>query len=297
MEELSGLPVTVELASDFMDREPVIFRNDTVVFISQSGETADSLVVLDYVKKFRALCLGITNTVGSSIARMTDCGIHLNCGPEIGVASTKAYTSQIIALILLALQLGDDTISTIKRREEIMDGLRQLPELVKEALSLDAHIRNVAAKLHTHSSLLVMGRGYQYATCLEAALKIKEICYVHCEAVMAGELKHGPLALIDDAMPIIYIATRDKFFSKISDGLMQVLARKGHPIVVCSKGESGYHVPEGFLKIEVPTTADCLQGILNIIPLQLLSYHMAVLRGCNVDKPRNLAKSVTVTEK
>jgi len=298
MEELSGLPVTVELASDFMDREPLIFRNDTVVFISQSGETADSLIVLEYVKKFRALCLGITNTVGSSIARQTDCGIHLNCGPEIGVASTKAYTSQIIALVLLSLQLGDDSVSTQARREEIMNGLRNLPGMVKEALALDSHIKSVAGKLHEHSSLLVMGRGYQYATCLEAALKIKEICYIHCEAVMAGELKHGPLALIDDSMPIIYIATRDKFYSKISDGLFQVLARKGQPIVVCSKGESGSdHIPEGFLKIEVPTTVDCLQGIINIIPLQLLSYHMAVNRGCNVDKPRNLAKSVTVTEK
>ncbi|PRP79366.1 glucosamine-fructose-6-phosphate aminotransferase 2 [Planoprotostelium fungivorum] len=296
-EELAELPVSVELASDFMDREPPIFRNDTVIFISQSGETADSLIALAYCRKFRALCLGVTNTVGSAIARNTDCGIHLNCGPEIGVASTKAYTSQIIALILLALTLGEDSISTKNRREEIMMGLRQMSDLVKSTLALDGKIKSIAERLHKNSSLLVMGRGYQYATCLEAALKIKEICYIHCEGVMSGELKHGPLALIDDALPIVFIATRDKFFSKISDGLQQVRARKGQPIVVCTEGESDEFIPKEFIKIEVPPVVDCLQAVINIIPMQLLSYHMAVLRGCNVDKPRNLAKSVTVTEK
>eukprot|EP01117_Protostelium_nocturnum_P015364 TRINITY_DN5954_c0_g1_i1.p1 TRINITY_DN5954_c0_g1~~TRINITY_DN5954_c0_g1_i1.p1 ORF type:complete len:629 (+),score=170.43 TRINITY_DN5954_c0_g1_i1:226-2112(+) len=245
IEEMAEMPVTVELASDFMDREPPIFRNDTVVFISQSGETADSLIALQYCKQYRALCVGITNTVGSAIARATDCGIHLNCGPEIGVASTKAYTSQIIALVLLALQLGENSNHLTARREEIMTGLRLLPLNVKKALELDATVRSVAQTLHKHSSLLIMGRGYQYATCLEAALKIKEICYVHCEGVMSGELKHGPLALIDDSLPIIFIATRDKFFSKVSDGFRQVLARKGQPIVICSEGESEELIPKG----------------------------------------------------
>jgi len=262
------------------------------VFVSQSGETADTLRALEYCKQQDALCVGITNTVGSAIARTTDCGIYLNCGPEIGVASTKAYTSQIIAIVLLALQLGEDTIHVQERRREVIAGLKTLAEKVRQTLALDNQMKDIADKYYKSKSLLIMGRGYQYATCLEAALKIKEISYIHCEGVMAGELKHGPLALIDDELPIIFIATKDRLYEKTKSGFEQVIARKGQPIVICSETDDS--IPEKFLKIIVPGTIDCLQGVLNILPMQLLSYHLAVCRGENVDKPRNLAKSVTV---
>jgi len=293
VEELADLPVMVELASDFLDRCPPIYRNDTCVFISQSGETADTLRALEYCKKQDAICVGITNTVGSAIARHTDCGIYLNCGPEIGVASTKAYTSQVAAIILFALQLGDDRLSSHERRKEIIQALKVLPDKVKETLEkVEKQIRAVAEELKDSKSILILGRGYQYATCLESALKIKEISYIHCEGVMAGELKHGPLALIDATMPTIFIATKDKLYEKTKSGFEQVIARKGKPIVVCSEDDSS--IPDHFEKIRVPMTIDCLQAVINIIPMQLLSYYLAVVRGKDVDKPRNLAKSVTV---
>jgi len=283
--------VTLELASDFLDRQPRILRNDTCIFISQSGETADSLKALEYCKACHALCVGITNTVGSAIARTTDCGIYLMCGPEIGVASTKAYTSQIIAITLMALKIGEDKTSTLERRESIIQGLRELPKLVAKTLEKDGKVKEIAAKIFEKKSLLVMGRGYQYGTCLEGALKIKEISYMHCEGVMSGELKHGPLALVDDSMPILFVMTKDKHYEKTLSSFEQVTARKGHPIILCSEGDTRF--PEKYDKIEVPEIVDCLQCILNVIPLQLMSYHMADMKDINVDRPRNLAKSVT----
>jgi len=294
-EELTLLPVSVELASDFLDRATPIFRDDTCFFISQSGETADTLRALEFCKEHGALIVGVTNTVGSTIARDSDCGVYLNAGVEIGVASTKAYTSQIIALILLALQLGQDRKSCQARVHEVIQGLRVLPALVRETLALEDQVKKLAKRYDESKgkSLLLMGRGFQFATCLEAALKIKEISYMHSEGILAGELKHGPLALIDDTMPIIMIATKDKHYTKVQNAVHQVTARKGNPVIICSKTDTSFD-KSGYGLLRMPETVDCLQSIINIIPLQLLSYHIAVMQGFNVDQPRNLAKSVTV---
>uniref|UniRef100_A0A8C7F9W7 glutamine--fructose-6-phosphate transaminase (isomerizing) n=1 Tax=Oncorhynchus kisutch TaxID=8019 RepID=A0A8C7F9W7_ONCKI len=293
LEELTELPVMVELASDFLDRNTPVFRDDVCFFISQSGETADSLMALHYCKERGALTVGVTNTVGSSISRETDCGVHINAGPEIGVASTKAYTSQFVALIMFALLMCDDRISMQPRRREIIQGLRVLPDLIKEVLSLDDEIQRLAAELYQQKSVLIMGRGYHYATCLEGALKIKEITYMHSEGILAGELKHGPLALVDKLMPVIMIIMRDHTYTKCQNALQQVVARSGRPIVICDKDD--YETAKSSSRtIKVPHCVDCLQGVLSVIPLQLLSFHLAVLRGFDVDFPRNLAKSVTV---
>ncbi|NXE04036.1 GFPT2 aminotransferase, partial [Lophotis ruficrista] len=293
LEELTELPVMVELASDFLDRNTPVFRDDVCFFISQSGETADTLMALRYCKDRRALTVGITNTVGSSISRETDCGVHINAGPEIGVASTKAYTSQFISLVMFGLMMSEDRISLQKRRQEIISGLKSLPEMIKEVLSLDEKIHDLALELYKQRSLLVMGRGYNYATCLEGALKIKEITYMHSEGILAGELKHGPLALIDKQMPVIMVIMKDPCFTKCQNALQQVTARQGRPIILCSK-EDTESSKFAYKTIELPHTVDCLQGVLSVIPLQLLSFHLAVLRGYDVDFPRNLAKSVTV---
>ncbi|XP_059398223.1 glutamine--fructose-6-phosphate aminotransferase [isomerizing] 2-like [Carassius carassius] len=293
LEELTELPVMVELASDFLDRITPVFRDDVCFFISQSGETADTLMALRYCKQRGALTVGVTNTVGSSICRETDCGVHINAGPEVGVASTKAYTSQFVSLIMFALMMSEDRLSMQQRRLEIINGLKKLPELIKEVLALDDKIKSIADELHHQRSLLVMGRGYNYSTCLEGALKIKEITYMHSEGIMAGELKHGPLALIDKHMPVIMIIMRDACYQKCHNALQQVTARQGRPIILCCQDD-----PEiskmAYKTIELPHTVDCLQGILSVIPLQLISFHLAVLRGYDVDCPRNLAKSVTV---
>lgn len=292
-EELTEIPVSVELASDFLDRKTPIFRDDVCVFISQSGETADTILAMRYCLESGALCVGVVNTVGSTISRQTHCGIHINAGPEIGVASTKAYTSQYIALIMMALQLSEDRISLTERRNQIIDGLHELPKQINQVLSGDKNLQQLAKETLINSkSLLIMGRGYQYATCLEGALKIKEISYTHSEGILAGELKHGPLALIDDTMPVILVMTQDSLYPKVQSALAQVTARKGQPIIICNDDDQS--ISANAKTIRVPRTVDCLQGLLNIIPLQLLSYHLAVMNGFDVDFPRNLAKSVTV---
>ncbi|KAL2077254.1 hypothetical protein ACEWY4_026758 [Coilia grayii] len=293
LEELTELPVMVELASDFLDRNTPVFRDDVCFFISQSGETADTLMALRYCKERGALTVGITNTVGSSISRDTDCGVHINAGPEIGVASTKAYTSQFVALIMFGLMMSEDRISMQKRREEIIAGLRDLPDMIKKVLELDPKIKCSAEELYQQKSLLVMGRGFNYATCLEGALKIKEITYMHSEGILAGELKHGPLALIDKHMPVIMVIMRDGCYTKCQNALQQVTARQGRPIIICCQDDPET-IKYAYTTIKLPHTVDCLQGILSVIPLQLLSFHLAVLRGYDVDCPRNLAKSVTV---
>ncbi|XP_023127431.1 glutamine--fructose-6-phosphate aminotransferase [isomerizing] 2 [Amphiprion ocellaris] len=293
LEELTELPVMVELASDFLDRNTPVFRDDVSFFISQSGETADTLMALRYCKNRGALTVGITNTVGSTICRETDCGVHINAGPEIGVASTKAYTSQFVALIMFGLMMSEDRLSLQERRLEIIKGLNVLPELIKQVLSLDLKIKAIANELYQQRSLLVMGRGFNYATCLEGALKIKEITYMHSEGILAGELKHGPLALIDTQMPVIMVIMRDACYVKCQNALQQVTARSGRPIIICCEDDSEM-TKNAYQTIELPHTVDCLQGILSVIPLQLLSFHLAVLRGYDVDCPRNLAKSVTV---
>lgn len=294
LEELSGIPVTMEIASDLIDRQGPIYREDTAVFVSQSGETADTLQALEYALENGALCVGITNTVGSAIARNTHCGVHINAGCEIGVASTKAYTSQIVVMVMLALAIGDDSVSRQARREAIIDGLFDLPYKIKEVLKLDQEMKDLAKLLIAEQSLLVFGRGYNYATALEGALKVKEVALMHSEGILAGEMKHGPLALVDENLPIVVIATHDACFSKQQSVIQQLHARKGRLIVMCSKGEAASVCPGGsYRAIEVPKVDDCLQPVVNIVPLQLLAYHLTVLRGHNVDQPRNLAKSVT----
>ncbi|XP_061351191.1 glutamine--fructose-6-phosphate aminotransferase [isomerizing] 1 [Gastrolobium bilobum] len=294
LEELSGVPVTMEIASDLLDRQGPIYREDTAVFVSQSGETADTLLALQYALDNGALCVGITNTVGSAIARNTHCGVHINAGAEIGVASTKAYTSQIVVMAMLALAIGGDTISNQARREAIIDGLFDLPNKVREVLKLDQEMKDLANLLIAEQSLLVFGRGYNYATALEGALKVKEVALMHSEGILAGEMKHGPLALVDENLPIVVIATRDACFSKQQSVIQQLHARKGRLIVMCSKGDAASVCPgESCRLIEVPQVEDCLQPVINVVPLQLLAYHLTVSRGFNVDQPRNLAKSVT----
>ncbi|XP_033643862.1 glutamine--fructose-6-phosphate aminotransferase [isomerizing] 1-like [Asterias rubens] len=293
MEELTQLPVMIELSSDFLDRRTPIFRDDVCFFISQSGETADTLNALRYCKERGALLVGITNTVGSTISRETHCGVHINAGPEIGVASTKAYTSQFISLVMFALMMNQDKLSTTERRKQIINDLRRLPDLIKEILQQDDQIKKLAEELVEEKSILLMGRGFNFATCLEGALKIKELCYLHSEGILAGELKHGPLALVDEDMPVILIAMKDGTYTKCQNALHEVLARKCRPIVICDKKdlEMQGHASRS---IGIPGCVDCLQGILSVIPLQLLAFHVAVLRGFDVDCPRNLAKSVTV---
>ncbi|EEY18621.1 glucosamine-fructose-6-phosphate aminotransferase [Verticillium alfalfae VaMs.102] len=293
-EELAEIPIAVELASDFLDRQAPVFRDDTCVFVSQSGETADSLMALRYCLERGALTVGIVNVVGSSISLLTHCGVHVNAGPEIGVASTKAYTSQFIAMVMFALSLSEDRASKQKRREEIIEGLSHISDQIKDILTQDQAIKELCAKtFKNQKSLLLLGRGSQFSTALEGALKIKEISYLHCEAVMSGELKHGVLALVDENLPIIMILTRDEIFTKSLNAYQQVVARSGKPIVICNPNDEEFSASQA-QKIEIPKTVDALQGILNVIPLQLIAYWLAVGEGLNVDFPRNLAKSVTV---
>lgn len=233
-EELAEIPIAVELASDFLDREAPVFRDDTCVFVSQSGETADSLMALRYCLERGALTVGIVNVVGSSISLLTHCGVHVNAGPEIGVASTKAYTSQFVAMVMFALSLSEDRASKIKRREEIIDGLSRISEQIKHILKLDQPIKELCAKtFKDQKSLLLLGRGSQYSTALEGALKIKEISYLHCEAVMSGELKHGVLALVDESLPIIMILTRDDLFKKSLNAYQQGMCNPSFPPALC----------------------------------------------------------------
>lgn len=298
MEEMCEVPVVLELASDLLDRRCPIFRDDTCIFVSQSGETADTLQALEYAKAKGALCVGITNTVGSAISRATHCGVHINAGYEIGVASTKAYTSQILSITMMALALAEDSISKRDRRDHIIDELGELPAKVGKLLLLDGALKQLAQLLKDRQSLLFFGRGYNYATALEAALKVKEVALIHSEGILAGEMKHGPLALVDETIPAVVVATKDNMYKKMQSVVQQLCARSARLIVICNEGDQeirGYANKEAMF-IEVPLTVDALQPVVNIVVLQLLSYHLTVLRGFNVDQPRNLAKSVTVTE-
>ena len=307
IEELTHIPVVLEIASDMLDRRPPLFRDDTCIFISQSGETADTLQALRYAKQCGSLCVGVTNTVGSSISRETHCGVHINAGCEIGVASTKAYTSQVLVLIMIALAMSEDSKLLSDRRQEIMRSMAQLPVALERVLerhgSKGSFIEELAKDQVSKRSLLVFGRSYNYATAMEAALKVKEVSLTHSEGVNAGEMKHGVLALVDEDMPIIVMATKDGAHAKMESTIQQLQAREGRLVAIVgenSGSESG-HGDEGsqgggaeLKRIEVPEVADCLQPIVNIVPMQLLSYHLALLRGLNVDQPRNLAKAVTV---
>jgi glucosamine--fructose-6-phosphate aminotransferase (isomerizing) len=290
-EEMTELPVQLELASDFLDRRPPLSRGDTCVFVSQSGETADTLRALEYAREASALCVGVTNTVGSAISRGTDCGIHLNAGAEIGVASTKAYTSQIVALVMMALLLGEDSASKSARRRDIIGALLDLPAAVAAVLQLDGQVRALAQELAAEQSMLVFGRGWNYSTALEAALKVKEVAIMHSEGILAGEMKHGPLALVDSTLPLLCIATSDAHLAKMESVCEQLRAREGRLILLLDDAHGHLATaaaasPEGagVRLLIVPRTVDCLQPVLNAVPLQLLSYHLALLRGHNVDR-------------
>ncbi|GHP05413.1 glutamine--fructose-6-phosphate aminotransferase [Pycnococcus provasolii] len=299
IEEMAEIPVDLQLASDLMDRQCPIFREDTCIFLSQSGETADTLQALRYAKARGALCVGVTNTVGSAIARETDCGVYIHCGAEIGVASTKAYTSQIVVLTMIALAMAANKNDKAARSEEVINALVSLPEIVRKALQLDKHIQSLAKELYEEQSLLVFGRGYNYSTSLEAALKVKELAYMHSEGINAGEMKHGPLALIDSNLPVIVVCTKtDAVYPKMVSVIEQLRARQARLIVLCTEDdEELISQKDKFASlIIVPSSVDILQPVVNIVPLQLLSYHLTVLREFDVDQPRNLAKSVTVTE-
>ena len=301
VERMSGLPVNLELASDFVDRRPVVFRDDTFVFVSQSGETADTLAALDHARAGGAVCVGVTNVAGSTLSRCTDFGVHVNAGPEIGVASTKAFTSQITALVMLALALAGDRESLADERRAVLAGLRGLPEACAETLLLDGQMRRIAERIVDEPSLLAIGRGADYATALEGGLKIKEVALMHSEGILAGELKHGPLALVSDVMPIVAVVSRGENHAKMLSVVEQLVARdcSKNLIVVCETGDRSMDqfATRGVELVRVPSAGHaCLGPILYVIPFQLLSLHLATVRGHDVDRPRNLAKSVTVSD-
>ena len=293
IEELTRVPVEVEYASEFRYRNPIVNERTLCIVISQSGETADTLAAMREAKRRGARTLGIVNVVGSTIAREADGGIYIHAGPEIGVASTKAFTSQVIALLLFTLKLGRLRDLSILRGREIIDAMHKLPGQIQEILDRAGEIENLAEEFKRASNFLYLGRGYNFPVALEGALKLKEISYIHAEGYPAAEMKHGPIALIDEMMPVVFIAPHDSVFDKVTSNIQEVKARKGRVIAITSRDEEAL---EGKVDYEfrIPETADLLMPILASVPLQLLAYYVAVKRGSNVDQPRNLAKSVTV---
>ena len=293
LEELARLPTEVEYASEFRYRNPLVDEHTLVIVISQSGETADTLAALREAKRRGARTLGIVNVVGSSIAREVDGGIFLHAGPEIGVASTKAFTSQIAALALFTLHLGRLRSLSILQGREIVRALRKLPEQLEAVLAKRPLIEELAERYTRAQNVLYLGRGYNFPVALEGALKLKEISYIHAEGYPAAEMKHGPIALIDELMPVVFVAPRDAVHAKIVSNIEEVRARGGRVIAVVTEGDTEITALVDHA-IAIPETLDMLTPILTSVPLQLLAYHVAVRRGCNVDQPRNLAKSVTV---
>ena len=294
IEDFARIPVEVEYASEFRYRNPIITEKDIVIAISQSGETADTLAAIELAKSKGATIFGVCNVVGSSIARATDAGAYTHAGPEIGVASTKAFTAQVTVLTLIAMIIGSKrgTLETTKLRQ-LMVELENIPNKVEQCLQLDEQIQAIAAKYKDASNFIYLGRGYNYPVALEGALKLKEISYIHAEGYPAAEMKHGPIALIDEQMPVVVIATKDSSYEKVVSNVQEVRARKGRVIAVVTEGDTTIPSMADYV-IEIPETSEHLMPLLSVIPLQLLSYHIAVMRGCNVDQPRNLAKSVTV---
>ena len=293
MEELARIPTEVEYASEFRYRNPIVDERTLVVGISQSGETADTLAALREAKRRGARTLGLVNVVGSTIAREVDGGIYLHAGPEIGVASTKAFTSQIVALALLTLQMGRLRSLSILQGREVVRALARLPELVEHVLAKAPEVEQIAERLVRTANVLYLGRGYNFPVALEGALKLKEISYIHAEGYPAAEMKHGPIALIDELMPVVFVAPRDAVYQKVLSNVEEVKARGGRVIAIVTEGDTGVSRLADH-KVEIPETLDLLTPVLSVLPLQLLAYYIAVRRGCNVDQPRNLAKSVTV---
>lgn len=293
-EDLARINVEVEYASEFRYRNPIINENDIVIAVSQSGETADTLAALELAKSKGATILGICNVVGSSISRITDAGSYTHAGPEIGVASTKAFTAQVTVLTLMALSLAKTkgTIQETKYRTMLSE-LEAIPQKVQEVLEKNDRIKYIAAQYQNATNALYLGRGSSFPVALEGALKLKEISYIHAEGYPAAEMKHGPIALIDDAMPVFVIATKGTSYEKVVSNIQEVKARKGKIIAIVTEGDTQVAAMADHV-VEIPETDEHLVPLLATIPLQLLSYHVAVMRGCNVDQPRNLAKSVTV---
>ena len=293
-EEFCRIPVEVEYASEFRYRNPVIREGDVVIAISQSGETADTLAAIELAKSKGAIIFGVCNVVGSSISRATHAGAYTHAGPEIGVASTKAFTAQLTVLSMIALIVAQKKGSiTEQKLHEMLVEMENIPEKVEKALLLNDQIKAIAEVIKDSPNCLYLGRGYNFPVALEGALKLKEISYIHAEGYPAAEMKHGPIALIDEEMPVVFIATRDSSYEKIVSNIQEVKARKGRVISVVTEGDDIIPKMSEFV-VEVPAVHEALMPLVSVIPLQLLSYHIAVLRGCNVDQPRNLAKSVTV---
>ncbi len=293
-EDLARIPVEVEYASEFRYRNPILSDKDVVIAISQSGETADTLAAMEIAKERGAFVYGLVNVVGSSIARMADAGSYIHAGPEIGVASTKAFTGQVTVLSLMALSLGYERgfINKSKFREYLTE-IELIPDKIEQVLLLNEKIRYIAQEIHATPNALYLGRGYNFPVALEGALKLKEISYIHAEGYPAAEMKHGPIALIDANMPIILVCTNMSAYEKIVSNVQEVRARQGIVISVVTEGDTQIKELSDYT-IEIPAIAEPFTPLLSVIPLQLLSYHVAVIRGCNVDQPRNLAKSVTV---
>ena len=293
-EEFCRIPVEVEYASEFRYRNPIIKQGDVVFAISQSGETADTVAAVELAKAKGAIIFGICNVVGSSITRVTHEGAYTHAGPEIGVASTKAFTAQLTMLMMIALKLAHERGTITKKIfKELLTALASIPSKVEKALQLSEQIKYIAKLFKDASNFLYLGRSYNFPVALEGALKLKEISYIHAEGYPAAEMKHGPIALIDEDMPVVFIATKDSSYDKIISNIEEVKARKGKVIAVVSEGDGVVSQLADYV-IEIPTTHQAFTPMVAVIPLQLLSYHIAVMRGCNVDQPRNLAKSVTV---
>ncbi|MDD3740474.1 MAG: glutamine--fructose-6-phosphate transaminase (isomerizing) [Bacteroidales bacterium] len=293
-EEFTRIPTEVEYASEFRYRNPVINKGDLVIAISQSGETADTLAAIQLAKKAGAIVIGICNVVGSSIPRETVAGVYTHAGPEIGVASTKAFTAQVTVLTMMAMAIGLVNHGLTKKEyEDLIDELYAIPEKVEKILKNADHIKEIAKKIKDSTNSLYLGRGYLFPVALEGALKLKEISYIHAEGYPAAEMKHGPIALIDNKMPVIVLATKDHSYDKIVSNIQEVKARKGCIIAIVTEGDTTIKEMADYV-IEVPQSDFALAPLLTVVPLQLLSYYIAVYRGCNVDQPRNLAKSVTV---
>jgi glucosamine--fructose-6-phosphate aminotransferase (isomerizing) len=293
IEEQARIPVEVEYASEFRYRNPIIDRDTVLFVISQSGETADTLAALREARRKGATCLGICNVVGSSIARETDGGVYIHAGPEIGVASTKAFTSQIMVLSLITILLGRMRHMSMERGSQLIKAIQMVPEQVSSLLEKNDNIRKIAEKYYQHNNFLYLGRGLNFPVALEGALKLKEISYIHAEGYPAAEMKHGPIALIDENMPVVVIAPRDAVYEKVLSNIQEIKARRGNVIAVATEGDTEIKSLVNDV-IYIPQAMDFVLPLLSIIPLQLLAYHIAVLRGCDVDQPRNLAKSVTV---
>jgi glutamine---fructose-6-phosphate transaminase (isomerizing) len=293
-EEYTRIPVEVEYASEFRYRNPIIKKGDIVIAISQSGETADTLAAVKLAREKGAKVIGICNVVGSSIPRETDAGVYTHAGPEIGVASTKAFTTQVLVLAMMAFEIGHKKgIISDSAYKDLVTELASIPGKIEKALKVNDQALELARVFQNTHNALYLGRGYLFPVALEGALKLKEISYIHAEGYPAAEMKHGPIALIDENMPVVVVATKDDTYEKIVSNIQEIKARKGKVIAIVTEGDEIISKMADYV-LEVPETLPIFSGLLAVIPLQLLSYHIAVLRGCNVDQPRNLAKSVTV---